>query len=113
MAIKELPVRTRGVCCDLEVVVDQVKVGETVELLKALADPTRLSMVAVLRQQAGPVCVCDLVAAFDLTQPTISHHMGVLKRAGLVESVKSGIWIYYRLRDDLSPGVKKALQILS
>jgi ArsR family transcriptional regulator len=109
----ELPVRTRGVCCDLGVVIDQAKVGETVELLKALADPTRLSMVATLRRQAGPVCVCDLVAAFDLTQPTISHHMSVLKRAGLVESVKNGIWIYYRIRDDLPPAVTKALQVLA
>lgn len=57
--------------------------------------------------------VCDLVAAFDLTQPTISHHIGVLKRAGLVESVKSGIWIYYRLREDLPQEVQKALQVLA
>lgn len=111
--MKELPVRTRGVCCDLEVEVDQVKVGETVELLKALADPTRLSMVATLRRQAGPLCVCDLVAAFDLTQPTISHHMGVLKRAGLVESEKKGIWVYYRLRANLPAGVTRALQVLA
>ena len=101
MALMELPVRTRGVCCNLEVEIDHAKVAETVELLKALADPTRLSMVATLRRQAAPVCVCDLVAAFDLTQPTISHHMAVLKRAGLVESVKNGIWGYYRLREDL------------
>jgi ArsR family transcriptional regulator len=113
MALKELPVRTRGVCCDLEVEVDQAKVGETVELLKALADPTRLSMVATLRRQAGPVCVCDLVAAFNLTQPTISHHMGVLKRAGLVESEKKGIWVHYRLRENLPEGVTRALQVLA
>ena len=113
MALKELPVRTRGVCCDLEVEVDQAKVGETVELLKALADPTRLSMVATLRRQAGPVCVCDLVAAFNLTQPTISHHMGVLKRAGLVESDKKGIWVHYRLRENLPEGVIRALQVLA
>ena len=113
MALKELPVRTRGVCCDLEVAVDPVKVGETVELLKALADPTRLSMIATLRRQAAPVCVCDLVAAFNLTQPTISHHMGVLKRAGLVESEKKGIWVYYRLRENLPQGVTRALQVLA
>jgi ArsR family transcriptional regulator, arsenate/arsenite/antimonite-responsive transcriptional repressor len=113
MALKELPLRTRGVCCDLEVEIDQAKVGETVALLKALADPTRLSMVATLRRQAGPVCVCDLVAAFDLAQPTISHHMGVLKRAGLVESEKKGIWIYYRLREDLPQAVKQALQVIA
>ena len=113
MALMELPVRTRGVCCDLAVEIDKTKVGETVELLKALADPTRLAMVAILRQQEGPVCVCDLTAAFDLSQPTISHHMGILKRAGLVESVKDGIWIHYRLRDDLAPAVTRALQVLA
>jgi ArsR family transcriptional regulator len=113
MALMELPVRTRGVCCDVAVEIDKTKVGETVELLKALADPTRLAMVAILRQQEGPVCVCDLTAAFDLSQPTISHHMGILKRAGLVESVKDGIWIHYRLRPDLAPAVTRALQVLA
>ena len=113
MALMELPVRTRGVCCDLAVEIDRTKVGETVELLKALADPTRLAMVAILRQQSGPVCVCDLTSTFDLSQPTISHHMGILRRAGLVESVKDGIWIHYRLRTDLSPAVMRALQVLA
>jgi len=113
MALMELPVRTRGVCCDLEIEIDHARVAETVELLKALADPTRLSMVAALRSQAGPVCICDLVAAFDLSQPTISHHMAVLRRAGLVESVKDGIWVFYRLRDDLSPAITRALQAIA
>ena len=113
MALMELPVRTRGLCCELAVDVDKKKVGETVELLKALADPTRLAMVSILRQQDGPVCVCDLTSAFDLGQPTISHHMGILKKAGLVESVKAGIWIHYRLREDLSPAVTRALQVLA
>jgi len=113
MALMELPVRTRGVCCDLAVEIDKTKVGETVELLKALADPTRLAMVAILRQQEGPVCVCDLTSAFDLGQPTISHHMAILKRAGLVESVKDGIWVHYRIREDLSPAVTRALQVLA
>jgi ArsR family transcriptional regulator len=57
--------------------------------------------------------VCDLVAAFNLTQPTISHHMGVLKRAGLVESDKKGIWVHYRLRENLPEGVIRALQVLA
>ena len=113
MTLMELPVRTRGVCCDLAVDIDKAKVDETVELLKALADPTRLAMISILRQQDGPVCVCDLTSAFDLSQPTISHHMGILKRAGLVESVKGGIWIHYRLREDLSAAVSRALQVLA
>ena len=81
-------------------------------LLKALADPTRLSMVLCLWTAKGPVCICDFTAAFDLGQPTISHHMGKLKAAGLVESQKHGVWIYYRLRDDLAPGTLALLGTL-
>jgi ArsR family transcriptional regulator len=64
--------------------------------------------MAVVWRAEEPVCICDFTAAFDLSQPTISHHMGKLKSAGLVESTKQGIWIYYRLRDDLAP-VTRAL----
>src|ERR671932_2917765 len=63
---------------------------------KALADPTR---VAIVNRLAGAdeVCVCDLTAAFDLSQPTISHHLRILREAGLVESSRRGTWAYYRL----------------
>jgi ArsR family transcriptional regulator len=63
---------------------------------KALADPTR---VAIVNRLAGAdeVCVCDLNTAFDLSQPTISHHLKVLRDAGLVESSRRGTWAYYRL----------------
>ena len=81
--------------------------GEQVELLKALADPTRLSMVATLRRHGAPVCICDLLAVFKLSQPTISHHMSVLKEAGLVRVEKRGLWNFYGLRDDLpEPAVR-------
>jgi DNA-binding transcriptional ArsR family regulator len=70
-------------------------------VLKALAEPTRLSMIAALWAADAPVCICDFTATFDLSQPTISHHMGKLKAAGLVESAKQGIWVYYSLRQDL------------
>ena len=113
MAMIELPVRTRGVCCDFEVAVQPSATTGKVELLKALADPTRLSMVASLRQHDGPVCICDLVATYDLSQPTISHHMAVLKRAGLVESQKKGLWTFYQLRQDLPTEARKALEILA
>ncbi|HZR95700.1 MAG TPA: metalloregulator ArsR/SmtB family transcription factor [Gaiellaceae bacterium] len=63
---------------------------------KALADPTRVAIVN--RLAAAPeVCVCDLNAAFDLSQPTISHHLKVLRDAGLVASTRRGTWAYYRL----------------
>jgi ArsR family transcriptional regulator len=63
---------------------------------KALADPTRVAIVNHL-SSADEVCVCNLVDAFDLAQPTISHHLKILREAGLVESARRGTWAYYRL----------------
>lgn len=63
---------------------------------KALADPTRVAIVNRLAA-ADECCVCDLNASFDLSQPTISHHLKVLRDAGLVESSRRGTWAYYRL----------------
>jgi ArsR family transcriptional regulator len=62
---------------------------------KALGDPVRLQLVDVLRKHAGTVCVCELVPLFDLSQPTISHHLKVLRQAGLVGSERQGLWAYY------------------
>jgi ArsR family transcriptional regulator len=63
---------------------------------KALADPTRIAIVNRLAG-AGEVCVCDLVEEFELSQPTISHHLRLLRQAGLVEAERRGTWAYYRL----------------
>src|SRR5438105_2219932 len=63
---------------------------------QALADPTRVAIVNRLAQ-AVETCVCDLTAAFELSQPTISHHLKVLREAGLVESNRRGTWAYYRV----------------
>jgi ArsR family transcriptional regulator, arsenate/arsenite/antimonite-responsive transcriptional repressor len=109
----QLPVRQRGVvCCQELIPSDEAWARETAGVLKALAEPTRLSMVAALSAAEAPVCICDFTAAFELSQPTISHHMAKLKAAGLVESTKQGIWIYYRLRDDLAPATRALLQAL-
>ena len=62
---------------------------------KALGDPIRLQLVDVLRKHAGKVCVCELVPLFDLSQPTVSHHLKVLREAGLVGSERRGLWAYY------------------
>jgi ArsR family transcriptional regulator len=68
-------------------------------VLKALADPQRLRMVSLLAAQpAGePLCVCDIEASFDLSQPTVSHHLRVLREAGLVTVTKRGLWHHYAL----------------
>jgi ArsR family transcriptional regulator, arsenate/arsenite/antimonite-responsive transcriptional repressor len=112
VAVKELPViRERGVCCSLP----RVSVSwaeERAELMKALADPTRLTMVASLWKAEAPICICDFTAGLNLSQPTISHHMAKLKEAGLVESEKRGIWIYYHLRDRMPAETRKLLSAL-
>lgn len=70
-------------------------------LLKALADPVRLRLMSiVLSHEGNEACVCDLLPAFDLSQPTISHHLKVLHDAGLVERERRGTWMYYRARPD-------------
>lgn len=109
VAVKELPViRQRGACCELPQV-DAAWAESTAAVLKALADPTRLTMLASLWRAQAPVCICDFTGALDLSQPTISHHMGKLKEAGLVESDKRGIWVYYRLREDLAQPARRLL----
>jgi ArsR family transcriptional regulator len=65
--------------------------------LKALADETRLGIVRMLAAHDQPLCVCHIVDAFDLSQPTISHHLKLLREAGLITSEKRGLWAYYSL----------------
>ena len=68
-------------------------------LLKALADPVRLRLLSLVASHGdGEACVCDLNDAFDLSQPTISHHLKVLHEAGLLERTKRGVWVYYRVQ---------------
>ncbi|OLC22779.1 MAG: hypothetical protein AUH40_12695 [Chloroflexi bacterium 13_1_40CM_65_17] len=109
MAVKEIPVvRQRGVCCGLPDV-DEGWAARTSSLMKALADPTRLTMVASLWKAKTPICICDFTAGLSLGQPTISHHMSKLKDAGLVESEKRGIWTYYRLSAALDGPTRQLL----
>ena len=100
--------RQRGVCCGLPEV-DSTWAERTAGLMKALADPTRLTMVASLWKADQPICVCDFTAGLGLSQPTISHHMAKLKEVGLVDSEKRGIWVYYRLRAGLEPATRRLL----
>ena len=78
-------------------------------LLKALADPVRLRLVSLIAASSGgEACVCDLNAAFDQTQATISHHLKVLHTAGLLDREKRGVWVYYAVR----PGALSAVATL-
>jgi ArsR family transcriptional regulator len=89
-------------CCEPVVYPDvqREQAQRMAAVAKALGDPIRLQLVDVLRKHAGKVCVCELVPLFDLSQPTVSHHLKVLRQAGIVESERQGLWAYYYVIPD-------------
>ena len=78
--------------------VERAEAERMASAANALADPVRLQLVDVLRKHAGKVCVCELIPLFDLSQPTISHHLRILREAGIVDSEKHGLWSFYYVR---------------
>ena len=80
--------------------VDETRAADLAGAFKAIGHPVRIQILAILTRQAGQVCVCDIEARFDLAQPTISHHLRVLRRAGLLASVQRGTWIFYSVREE-------------
>ena len=98
-------------CCPLEPIpgLREDERAPLIRALRALADPTRLEIVRLLAAQPGPACVCDVVAHFELAQPTISHHLRVLEEAGLVAGERRGIWSYYAVSAE---GVAALAQVL-
>ena len=96
------PVETLACCSPLTKEPLQAEQAERIApLLKALADPVRLRLLSLVASHAdGEACVCDLNDAFDLSQPTISHHLKVLHESGLLDREKRGVWVYYRARTE-------------
>jgi ArsR family transcriptional regulator len=103
---KSLPVltATEQVACCSPLLTSPLSADEAARiapLLKALADPVRLRLLSLVASHEGrEACVCDLNDAFDLSQPTISHHLKVLHEVGLLDRSKRGVWVYYRVRQD-------------
>ncbi len=84
-------------CCEPVVLpdIDAAAAERIAALAKALSDPIRVQLVDVLRGHAGEVCVCELLPLFDISQPTLSHHLKKLRDAGIVGVERRGLWAYY------------------
>lgn len=94
-----------GACCPglLAAPLDEGQAVELAKVFKALGDPVRLRLLSLIASRAGgEVCVCDLTPAFDLSQPTISHHLKLLRQAGLIDCERRGTWVYYWLLPEMT-----------
>ncbi len=101
---KQLPVVVEPPCCApvLHAPLAEARAVELARVFKAIADPVRLRLLSLIASHAdGEACVCDLTDAFDLTGPTISHHLKVLREAGLIDGDRRGTWVYYRIQPDM------------
>jgi ArsR family transcriptional regulator, arsenate/arsenite/antimonite-responsive transcriptional repressor len=100
--IELTPVQTVACCAPLATEPLSAQQAERIApLLKALADPVRLRLLSlVASHRDGEACVCDLNDAFELSQPTISHHLKVLHEVGLLDRSKRGVWVYYSTRPE-------------
>src|ERR671919_2675029 len=89
-------------CCEPVVYpdVERRQAERMAVVAKALSDPVRVQLVDVLRKHAGKVCVCELLPLFDISQPTLSHHLKKLREAGIVDSEKAGLWAFYYVKPD-------------
>jgi ArsR family transcriptional regulator len=98
-----VPIRRRTDPCCQNVMKPSLTTGQATKLanqLKAVGDATRLRMLDLLVQQSEPICVCDITPLFDQLQPTISHHLRLLREAGLIDTEKRGLWAYYWATQD-------------
>jgi ArsR family transcriptional regulator len=100
---KQLPLVDQALCCApvMRAPLTEEQSVELARVFKAIADPVRLRLLSLIASHAGgDACVCDLTDAFDLTGPTISHHLKVLREAGVIDGDRRGTWIYYRVLPD-------------
>jgi ArsR family transcriptional regulator len=105
------PVETVACCTPLvSAPISATQADRIAPLLKAIADPVRLRLLSLVASHGeGEACVCDLNDAFELSQPTISHHLKVLHEVGLLDRTKRGVWVYYRARTEALEDLAKLL----
>ena len=100
-------------CCTTSIIPMPLSSGAEAQLVgrfKALGDPTRFAIFRLVAAQPEPICACDIVARFDLSQPTISHHMRILHDAGLITVSRRGVWAYYAVAPE---GIESMIQMLA
>lgn len=101
---RELPLADDPLACCVPLAREPISAEQAagvVSMLKAIADPARLRLLSlVLSHEGGEACVCDLLPFFDLSQPTISHHLKILHESGLLDREKRGTWVFYMARPD-------------
>lgn len=112
-SVKPMPVRERGErCCDIAT--RPGLDGEAIDRLSAdlelLAHPVRLRILDILVRRGGEVCVCDLERALPIKQPTVSHHLRLLREAGWLDTVRKGVWAYYFVRPEVLERVRQRLR---
>jgi ArsR family transcriptional regulator, arsenate/arsenite/antimonite-responsive transcriptional repressor len=112
-----MPTRARPDDCNPTVLLpDPIATTERdrlVTVFRALGDPTRLDVYRLIAAQPDPLCVCDIVARFEVSQPTISHHLRILREAGLVTVSRRGVWAYYGADPNGLEIVRAALSTLA
>jgi ArsR family transcriptional regulator len=97
MSKQQLSLQPVGSCCVpiTDAALDNAGAVEGAAVFKALADPVRLRLMSIIASAGKEVCVCDITPQFDVSGPTISHHLKVLREAGLVDCERRGTWVYY------------------
>ena len=97
MSKQEISLEINGGCCTpiSDAALDPAAASEGATVFKALADPVRLRLMSIIASAGDEVCVCDITPQFDVSGPTISHHLRVLREAGLVDCERRGTWVYY------------------
>ncbi len=97
----------------IELRLNQEQAAALADLFKLLGHPVRLQILDILSRHSGQVCVCEIEQHFDIRQPTISHHLRLLREGGLIEAEQRGLWVYYHLRADQAEQIKALLKVLS
>ncbi|HEX3812297.1 MAG TPA: metalloregulator ArsR/SmtB family transcription factor [Mycobacteriales bacterium] len=113
---KQLPVLDLTAACSccsplVSEPLSQADAGVLAAAFKALGDPVRLRLLSLIASHSGEVCVCDLTDAFDLTGPTISHHLKTLRTVGLIDCERRGTWVYYWIRPEILRNLAALLDV--